>query len=39
MGKTNSVPTGPLLAGDGVDGMSSVTVSLALGMEAMEIFS
>ena len=39
VGKTSSAPTGPLSAGDGVDGMSSITVSLALGMEAMEIFS
>ena len=31
VGKTSSAPTGPLSAGDGVDGMSSVTISLASG--------
>ena len=39
VGKTSSTPIGPLLAGDGVDGvdgMSPITVSLASEMEAME---
>ena len=42
VGKTSSIPVGPLPAGDGVDradGISSVTVSLASGMEAMEMVS
>ena len=42
MGKTNSVPTGPLSAGDGMDedeGISSLVISLTSEMEAVEIFS
>ena len=42
MGTTNSAPTGPLSAGDGVDGdegMSSFAISLTSEMKAIEIFS
>ena len=42
MGKTNSVPTGPLSSGDGMggdEGISSLVISLTSEMEAVEIFS
>ena len=39
VGKTSSTSIGPLSVGDGVDGTSSITVSLVLGMEAREIVS
>ena len=37
-GKTNSTSKGPLSVGDGVGGISSVTISLVLGMVVREIF-
>ena len=39
VGKTSSTSRGPLSVGDGVEGISSVTTSLVLGMEAREIVS
>ena len=39
VGKTSPTSTGPLSVGDGVDGTSSITVSLTLGMETREIVS
>ena len=39
VGKTSSAPTGPLSAGDGEEGISSLATSLTSEMEAMEIFS
>ena len=39
VGKTSSTSKGPLWVGDGVDGTSSITVSLTSGMETREIVS
>ena len=39
VGKTSSISKGPLSVGDGVDGTSSITVSLTSGMETREIVS
>ena len=39
IGKTSSTSKGPLSVGDGVDGTSSITVSLTSGMETREIIS
>ena len=38
VGKTNSTSKGPLSVGDGVEGISSVVVSLGSGIEVREIF-
>ena len=38
IGKTNSTSKGPLSVGDGVEGISSVTISLVSGMVVREIF-
>ena len=38
VGKTNSTSKGPLSGGDGVEGISSVVVSLGSRMEVREIF-
>ena len=38
VGKTNSTSRGPLSVGDGVEGIYSVTISLASGMVVREIF-
>ena len=39
VGKTSSTSRGPLSVWDGVEGISSITTSLVLGMEAREIVS
>ena len=39
VGKTNSTSKGPLSVGDGVEGISSVTIPLVSGIEVREIFT
>ena len=38
IGKTNSTSRGPLSVGDGVEGISLVTIPLVSGIEVREIF-